>query len=153
MIMAKKTSLQGVRIFSMELKKEVVKEIEHGRLTMLQACRMYDIKSPQTVYLWLYKFSRTLKKGTRIVLEKDSVDFKIKELEKKLKEMESVVGRKQLELDLYKNLVDIAKEKYSIDLKKTLERKHRKTNSSYRTCKGISSTNFKSIGFYAASIL
>lgn len=121
--MAKKIALKSVRLYSVELKKEIVSEIEQGRMTVLQACRLYDIKSPQTVYSWLYKFSRTLKKGTRIVVEKDSADKKIKDLEKKVKEMESVVGRKQLELDLYKNLVDIAKERYAIDLKKNIGKK------------------------------
>ena len=105
-------------MFSEEIKKEVVKEIELGNLTVIQAARLYDIKSKQTVYRWIYKYSRTLKKSTRLVMEKDSIDFKLKKLEEKTKQLEAALGRKQLELDIYKQMVDLASKDLAIDLKK-----------------------------------
>jgi transposase-like protein len=116
--MPKKVELKSPRLFSEEIKKEVVKEIELGNLTVIQAARLYDIKSKQTVYRWIYKYSRTLKKSTRLVMEKDSIDFKIKKLEEKTKQLEAALGRKQLELDIYKQMVEIASKDLAIDLKK-----------------------------------
>ena len=116
--MPKKVELKSPRLFSEEIKKEVVKEIELGNLTVIQAARLYDIKSKQTVYRWIYKYSRTLKKSTRLVMEKDSIDFKLKKLEEKTKELEAALGRKQLELDIYKQMVDLASKDLAIDLKK-----------------------------------
>lgn len=116
--MPKKVELKSPRLFSEEIKKEVVKEIELGNLTVIQAARLYDIKSNQTVYRWIYKYSRTLKKSTRLVMEKDSIDFKLKQLEEKTKQLEAALGRKQLELDIYKQMVDIASKDLAIDLKK-----------------------------------
>jgi transposase-like protein len=116
--MPKKVELKSPRLFSEEIKKEVVKEIELGNLTVIQAARLYDIKSKQTVYRWIYKYSRTLKKSTRLVMEKDSIDFKLKKLEEKTRELEAALGRKQLELDIYKQMVDLASKDLAIDLKK-----------------------------------
>ena len=116
--MPKKVELKSPRLFSEEIKKEVVKEIELGNLTVIQAARLYDIKSNQTVYRWIYKYSRTLKKSTRLVMEKDSIDFKLTQLEEKTRQLEAALGRKQLELDIYKQMVDLASKDLAIDLKK-----------------------------------
>ena len=116
--MSRKKEIRQTRIYSLSLKKTVVKQVERGELTVLQACRTYDIKAKQTVYNWIYKFSRTLEKPIRVVVEKDSVDKRLQDSEKRIKELEASVGRKQIELDLYKHMVDLAKEEYGIDLKK-----------------------------------
>lgn len=115
----KKTELQQHRIYSTELKKTVVSQIESGELTVIQACRVYDVKGKQTIYNWIYKYSRTLKKTTRMVVEKDSVDKRIKELEERNRLLEAALGRKQLELELYSNIVQLASEEYGVDLKKS----------------------------------
>jgi len=116
--MSRKKEIRQTRIYSLSLKKTVVKQVERGELTVLQACRTYDIKAKQTVYNWIYKFSRTLEKPIRVVVEKDSVDKRLQDSEKRIKELEAIVGRKQIEIDLYKHMVDLAKEEYGIDLKK-----------------------------------
>lgn len=116
--MGQKRELIRQRIYSESLKKEVVNQIEAGKLGVYAACRLYEIKSHQTVYNWLNKYSRTLKTQTRIVVEKDSVDKRIKALEARTKELEAALGRKQLEVDLYRHIVDLASEEYQTDLKK-----------------------------------
>lgn len=116
---AKKVSLRQQRMYADSLKKTVVEKIEAGEWTVLEACRIYDIGSKQTVYDWIYKYSRTLKKGTRLVMEKDSIDKKLKDLEARNKELEAALGRKQFELDLYHHIVDLASEAYQEDLKKS----------------------------------
>jgi transposase-like protein len=115
----KKTELQQHRIYSIELKKAVVSQIESGELSVIQACRVYGVKGKQTIYNWIYKYSRTLKKTTRIVVEKDSVDKRLKELEDRNRLLEAALGRKQMELDLYLHIVQLASEEYGVDLKKS----------------------------------
>lgn len=121
--MARKTEIIKTRIYSIELKKSVVSQIEKGELTVMEACRVYDIKSAQTVYNWIYKISRTLQKPIRTVVEKNSVDHKFKELEARIRDLEAVLGRKELELDLYRRIVDLASKEYSVDLKKSFGNK------------------------------
>lgn len=113
----KKTSLAIQRSFSEELRKELVGHIEAGRFTVSQVTREYGVSS-RAIYNWLDKYSRSLKKGTRIVMEKDSVDKTISELQKQIRELEAALGRKSLESDLYKTMVDLASKEFKIDIKK-----------------------------------
>lgn len=84
----------------------------------MQASREYGIKSTESIYQWINKYSRTLKRGTRIVMEKDSVDKTNQELLNRIKDLESALGRKSMEADLYKTIVDLASKEYKTDLKK-----------------------------------
>lgn len=117
----KKTHLRQRRIFSEDFKKQAVKDIESGKCTVLQASREYDTNK-QTVYNWLYKHSRYLKKNSVIVVEKQSEQYKRKELEQKIKDYEAALGRKQMEIDMLNKLIDIANEEYHTDLKKNISK-------------------------------
>lgn len=113
----KKTALRVQRVFSEELRKELVARIESGHLSVAQAMRDYDV-SGQSIYNWLNKYSRNLKRGTRIVMEKDSVEKSISDLQRQIRELEAALGRKTLESDLYKTIVDLASKEFKTDLKK-----------------------------------
>lgn len=113
----KKTALKVQRIFSEDLRKEIVKQVESGHLSVTTASREYDV-GVQSIYNWLNKYSRNLKSGTRIVMEKDSVEKTILELRNRIQELEAALGRKSLESDLYKTMVELASKEYKTDLKK-----------------------------------
>lgn len=113
----KKTSFRVQLIFSEELRKEVVNRIESGQLSITTATREYGV-SLSSIYKWLNKYSRNLRSGTRIVMEKDSIDKNISELQNRIKELEAALGRKTMESDLYKIIVDLASKEYKTDLKK-----------------------------------
>lgn len=100
------------------MRKEIVAKIEQKQLTVAAVTREYNV-SRSAVYKWLYRYSRTLEKGTRIVMEKDSEANRSYELKKRIKELEAALGRKSLEADLYRNIVDLASDEYRTDLKKT----------------------------------
>ena len=106
------------RHFSEELRKEIVAQIEQKQITVAQVTRDYSV-SRSAVYKWLYRYSRTLEKGTRLVMEKDSDANRSQELKKRIKELEAALGRKSLEADLYRNILDLASDEYRTDLKKT----------------------------------
>jgi|SRR5690606_11580481 len=117
--MKKGFQIKPQRIFSLELRKQIVGQIERKELTVIQAVREYEIGGKQTVYNWLYKYSATLKKGTRMVMEKDSQENKSQELRSRIKELEAALGRKSLEADLYRIIVEKASDEYRVDLKKS----------------------------------
>jgi len=74
--------------------------------------------SQQTVYNWLYQYSKNLKKGTRVVVEQDSVDKSVEELKRQVKELQAALGRKSLQADLYEIMIDLASKEFGTDLKK-----------------------------------
>lgn len=50
-----KLSLKPRRVFSEKLKKQIVKDIEQGKVNVLGASREYEV-SLNSVYNWLRKF-------------------------------------------------------------------------------------------------
>ena len=116
--MAKKRSLRQQKLYSEGIRKEVVKAIEEGRLTVYQASRSYGA-CRTSIYNWIYKYSTTLSKGRRLVVEKDSIDNRIQDLERQNKELQAALGRKQMKLDLYEALIKVASEELAVDLKKS----------------------------------
>ena len=114
-----KVSLKPRRIFSDKLKKKVIKDIEQGKVNVTGASREYEI-SIQSVYRWLKKFSTHLHPSTTLVMQMDSEQYRSKELEKKVAELEAALGRKQLEIDYLNKLIEIAGKDLGTDLKKNI---------------------------------
>lgn len=110
-------SLRPRRVFSEEAKRSIVKEIESGKLTVEQARREYGVAS-QSVYNWIYKFSRYLQKNKVMVIEEQSEASRSRDLEKRIKELEAALGRKSLEIDVLNTLIDLANKDFKVDIKK-----------------------------------
>ena len=108
---------QARRIFSTELKLKVVKDIESGKATIAQVCREFSV-SDVSVYNWLNKYSKFHKQGASIIVELKSEAYRSKELEKKIKDLEAALGRKQLEVEFLNKLIELASDDLGIDIKK-----------------------------------
>lgn len=115
--MNQKGNLRASRVFSEALKKKVVKDIESGKATVLQASREYSV-SFQAIYQWLNKYSRHLQSSKRIVVEMKSESYKTRELEKRIQELEAALGRKQLEVDFLNKMIELGSEQVGVDIKK-----------------------------------
>lgn len=105
------------RHYSDEFKRELVSIYESGQYSVLQLEKLYGIGNT-TLYNWIYKFSIFNEKGIRVVEMKASNFNKLKELERKVKELEQVIGQKQIKIDYLEKMIDIAKEDLKIDIKK-----------------------------------
>ena len=104
------------RIFSDVFKKEKVKLIDEGKLSVRQVSDIYDVTTT-AVYNWLRKFSM-FSRDERIVVEKISEAQKNKELQNQVRELEQALGRKQMELDYYKEVVKLTSESVGEDIEK-----------------------------------
>ena len=105
------------RSYSEEFKRELVNTFESGKLSVYQLEKMYGV-SNVSIYKWIYKFSIFSEKGFRIVEMKTSVSKKLKELEEKNKELERIIGKKQIKIDYLETMIDVAKEEFDVDIKK-----------------------------------
>ncbi len=109
--------INSKRRFSEEFKRKLVEDFEKGVMSVCQMEKLYGI-SNSLIYSWIYKFSTYNQKDIRIVEMKDSQTNKIKELEKKIKDLERAVGQKQINIDYLEKMIELAKENYDIDIKK-----------------------------------
>jgi transposase-like protein len=110
------------RYFSDEFKKKKVKEFENNLTSVADICRTYSV-SRTSVYRWIYKYSVMAKKQVKQVVEAKSDTKKIKALEDRIKELERVVGQKQLLLEFKDKMIEIAESTYGIDIKKKVNSK------------------------------
>ena len=105
------------RVFSLEIRKQTVQDIEKGRCTISEAMRELQVSST-SIYKWIEKYSRYSQKNQLLIVENKSESYRSKELEKQVKELEAALGRKQLEIDFLNKLIEQAGSEYKTDLKK-----------------------------------
>ena len=105
------------RYFSDDFKRKKVRELERNLTSIPDICRTYSV-SRTSVYKWIYKYSAMAKKQEKQVVEAKSDTKKIRALEERIKELERVVGQKQLLLEFKDKMIEIAESTYNVDIKK-----------------------------------
>jgi transposase len=105
------------RHFNDDFKRAKVRELEKRITTIPDICRTYAV-SRAAVYKWIYKYSAMAKKQVKVVVEAKSDTRKIKALEERIKELERIVGQKQLLLEFKDKMIEIAEATYGVDIKK-----------------------------------
>ena len=109
--------LRKRRVFADEFKQSLVKEFDTGQFSVNELSRLHGIAS-SAIYRWIYKFSTFNQKGYRIIEMKESSNKKLRELEQKVKNLEQIVGKKQIMIDYLEKMMEIAKDELDIDIKK-----------------------------------
>lgn len=107
------------RYFSEDFKKKKVRELERNITSIPDICRTYSV-SRTSVYRWIYKYSVMAKKQVKQVVEAKSDTQRIKALEARIKELERIVGQKQLLLEFQDKMIEIAESDYGVDIKKKI---------------------------------
>jgi len=105
------------RTFSEEFKREKVQELKAGLYSISSFCKLWDVTSP-AVYRWIYLYSPEHKKGTTMVVQKDSEAQRTNDLLNQVAELERCLGQKQMQIDYLEKLVELASKEYDIDFKK-----------------------------------
>ena len=105
------------RRFSESFKRKKVQEIESGQVKISEICRVYQIRRT-AVYKWLYKYGSMQQKKERLIVETESDTQKVIELQKRVAELERIIGQKQIEIDFKDKMIDLAEEVYHVDIKK-----------------------------------
>ena len=105
------------RRYSEEFKKSIVASFEKGEFSVPQLEKLYGITNA-SIYGWVYKYSTFNEKGCRIVEMEDSNQNKLKELAKKVKELEQMVGQKQIAIEYLEKMIELATTDLNIDIKK-----------------------------------
>lgn len=105
------------RTFSENFKIKKVREIETGQTKVSEICKQYEV-SPPAVYKWLEKYGIMKNKKERLIVESESDTKELLSLKKRIAELERLVGQKQIQLDFQNKLIELAEQKYGIDIKK-----------------------------------
>lgn len=109
--------IQKYRSFSEDFKRSLVKDFESGRFTVAQLGRLHMIDR-QLIYKWIYKYSTTNERGVIMVEKAQSSTQKMKDLEKRVAELEQALGQKQMRIDYLEKMIELAQTELDIDIKK-----------------------------------
>ncbi|MCK5344637.1 MAG: transposase [Candidatus Heimdallarchaeota archaeon] len=113
----KQVKIRVKRNYSEEFKKARVQDYESGEYSVYEMCSLFGIHQ-QTIYNWIYKYSQYNKKGIKIVEMSESSTNKVKELHSRVKELERIIGQKQIHIDYLEKMIELAKDELGIDIKK-----------------------------------
>lgn len=105
------------RTFSEGFKREKVREIESGQTRISLICKQYGV-SDTAVRQWLRIFGLQYQLQEKLIIETMSDTHALKELRERVAELERLVGQKQIEVEFYKKMIDLAQEHYGIEIKK-----------------------------------
>lgn len=108
-----------IRVFSKELKKKLVEDIELKKIKVRDVVNLYRV-SDTSVYKWLNQYSSINKTGVKMVVESESTETKFDKLLGRISELECNVGKKQLEIEFLNKVIDICSEKLGYDVKKKI---------------------------------
>jgi len=109
-----KKYLRQRRVFSPTLRKEIVGLIESGKLSVAVASREYQVSAP-SIYNWIHRYSTYNKKGVVLVVDKQSQESKLQQMQNRIAELEQAVGHKQMQIDFYQKYLEIASEYVDTD--------------------------------------
>lgn len=113
-----KRKLRKNRQFSEQVRRRAVKEFRSGKYTVKELADLY-VCSPQSIYRWIYKYSPADSPQLNVVEMSDSADQKLEELNQKIADLERALGQKQIKVDFYEKMLELAEEQYDLDLKKS----------------------------------
>jgi transposase-like protein len=105
------------RYFSEGFKRSKIEEVEKNLTTVWEISKEYQV-SRVAVYKWIYKYSKMRKKGVRQVIEIESDTRKLIGLNEKIRELERIIGQKQVLLDFHEKMIELAEQEYMVDIKK-----------------------------------
>ena len=105
------------RFFSESFKRSKVSEIERNILTIAELCKEHQV-TRSSVYKWIYKYSLMRKRENKQVIEPESETRKVLLLKQEVRELQRVIGEKQLKMDFLEKMIELAEKEYGLDIKK-----------------------------------
>ena len=108
-----------IRRYSEAFKKQVVREYEEGA-TAGSLREKYGIKGRSTINTWLKKYGREGSRYKLMVIQKPEEQQRVKELEKRVQELEHALAEVMIEKLMLESLVEVVEEEEGPGVKKNI---------------------------------
>ena len=108
--------------YSEAFKKQVVREYEGG-VSASNLKEKYGIKGPSTITTWLKKYGREGSRYKLMVIQTPEEQNRVKQLEKRVQELESALAQLMLDKLMLESLVEVIEEEEGVEVKKNIARR------------------------------
>lgn len=104
--------------YSEAFKQKVVSEIERGQYSIGEAKDIYEL-SPTSIRSWIRQRGKNdlIRKVIKVEMKNEA--DKIKQLEREKRELESALAQAHLKILTLESTIEVAQERYHVDLKKS----------------------------------
>jgi transposase len=106
------------RRYSIAFKRQVVQEYESGA-SASELRQKYGIGGGSTISLWIKQYGREGSRYKLMVIQKPAEQNRVKELEERVRLLESALAQLGLEKLMLESVVAVAEKELKVDLKKT----------------------------------
>lgn len=104
------------RRFSESFRKEQVKLIEAGKISVAEVSRLYEVKR-QNVRGWIAKYG--IKEMPKQIIVTDSAEYnRLGTMEKEIKRLKEMIGEQQVKIVAQQALIQLAQERLGKDFEK-----------------------------------
>ncbi len=110
-----------LQVYNKAFKIKVVEEVIAGNFSSKEAARkFYEIKGKSSILEWLrlYSGAEGIDNSGKLLKKRDRMSEEIAKQSMRIKELEEALRKEELKVSLGNAFIDIAKEKYGIDLRK-----------------------------------
>ena len=115
---------QVLKKYSVAFKRHVVSEYEQGK-SAHELKKRYGISGNGTVERWVREYGREGLRDQVMRIQHVDEQDRVKELEARVKELESALAQVTLDRLMYQAMVEVAERDYGLDLKKKSKPGHR----------------------------
>jgi transposase len=105
------------RTFSDDFKRKIVSDLDRNLVTVSEVGRQYQL-TRTAVYKWIYKYSPMRKKGLKQIVEASSDTRKLLLMKEEIRELQRIIGEKQIMIEFKDKMIELAEEEYKLDIKK-----------------------------------
>jgi transposase-like protein len=106
-----------LKTYSMAFKRHVVSEYETGK-SVYELQKRYGIGGNGTVERWVRQYGREGLRHKLMHIQHPDEQDRVKELEARVKELESALAQVTLDRLMYQAMVEVAEREHGLDLKK-----------------------------------
>jgi len=103
--------------YSEAFKQKVISELERGKYNKSELSRLYGV-SQNSINKWIRKYGKNhlIEKIVRVEMKGEA--DRLKQLEKEKQQLESALAQAQLKIITLEATIEVAEEKFNVDLKK-----------------------------------
>lgn len=109
--------IERIRRYGESFKRKLVTQYTSGKHTVRELCKLYGV-SDHSIYAWIRKYSHFEQEGIIVIEHAESTLAQLQASEARVKALEQSLGQKQMLLEYYEKLVEMAEAHYEIDIKK-----------------------------------
>jgi transposase len=104
--------------YSESFKRQVIREIDSGRLGLEVTRRKYGIGGHSTIQRWHSRYSKTARNSRSIKMISTEQEYRDHEQQDRIRDLEHALADAHLQIRALDTLIDLAEETYKIPLRK-----------------------------------